>query len=67
MNKAFVRESDGDDDEDVEPSLKLPTGTKNYITPAGHARLKDELEHLVKRERPHVVEIVALCRVLHSL
>lgn len=59
MNKAFVRESDGDDDEDVEPSLKLPTGTKNYITPAGHARLKDELEHLVKRERPHVVEIVA--------
>lgn len=59
MNKAFVRESDGDDDEDVEPSLKLPTGTKNYITPAGHARLKDELEYLVKRERPHVVEIVA--------
>ena len=59
MNKAFVRESDGDDDEDVEPSLKLPAGTKNYITPAGHARLKDELEHLVKRERPHVVEIVA--------
>lgn len=59
MNKAFVRESDGDDDEDVERSLKLPAGTKNYITPAGHARLKDELEHLVKRERPHVVEIVA--------
>ncbi|MFN4326105.1 MAG: transcription elongation factor GreB [Azonexus sp.] len=59
MNKAFVRESDGDDDEDVEPSLRLPAGTKNYITPAGHARLKDELEHLVKRERPHVVEIVA--------
>lgn len=59
MNKAFVRESEGDDDEELEPSLKLPAGTKNYITPAGHARLKDELEHLVKRERPHVVEIVA--------
>lgn len=59
MNKAFVRESDGDDEEDLSPSLKLPPGSKNYITPAGHARLKDELEHLVKRERPHVVEIVA--------
>lgn len=60
MNKAFVREEDGGDDEDaVEPSLKLPAGTRNYISPLGHARLKNELEHLVKRERPHVVEIVA--------
>lgn len=59
MNKAFVRESDGDDEEELSPSLKLPPGTKNYITPAGHARLKDEMEHLVKRERPHVVEIVS--------
>ena len=59
MNKAFVRESDGDDEEELSPSLKLPPGTRNYITPAGHSRLKDELEHLVKRERPHVVEVVA--------
>jgi transcription elongation factor GreB len=59
MNKAFVRESDSDDEEELQPALKLPAGTRNYITPAGHARLKDELEHLVKRERPHVVEIVA--------
>jgi transcription elongation factor GreB len=59
MNKAFVRESDSDDEESLSPSLKLPPGTRNYITPAGHARLKDELEHLVKRERPHVVEVVA--------
>jgi transcription elongation factor GreB len=59
MNKAFVRESEGDDDEELEPSLKLPAGTRNYITPAGHQRLKDELEHLVKRERPHIVEIVS--------
>lgn len=59
MNKAFVRESDGEDEEELSSSLQLPAGTRNYITPAGHARLKDELEHLVKRERPHVVEIVA--------
>ena len=59
MNKAFVRESDGEDDEDLQPALRIPPGSRNYITPAGHARLKDELEHLVKRERPHIVEIVA--------
>jgi transcription elongation factor GreB len=59
MNKAFVRETEGDDEEELEPSLKLPAGTRNYITPAGHDRLKSELEHLVKRERPHVVEIVS--------
>ena len=59
MNKAFVRESEGDDDEELAPSLKLPHGARNYITPAGHERLKSELENLVKRERPHVVEIVA--------
>ncbi|MBS1145625.1 MAG: greB [Proteobacteria bacterium] len=59
MNKAFVRESDQDDEEETLPSLSLPAGTRNYISPAGHAKLKDELEHLVKRERPHVVEVVA--------
>jgi len=59
MNKAFVSEVDSDDDEGLEPSLKLPSGTRNYITPAGHSRLKDELEELVKRERPKVVEVVA--------
>ena len=59
MNRAFVREADSDDDESLEPSLKLPPGTRNYITPAGHSRLRDELEELVKRERPKVVEVVA--------
>ncbi len=59
MNKAFVRESDGDDDEDLSPSLKLPPGTRNYISPAGHRRLRDELEFLVKTERPRIVEVVA--------
>lgn len=59
MNKAFVRETDGDDDEKIQPSLSLPSGARNYITPAGHARLKNELEELVKRERPRIVEIVS--------
>ena len=59
MNKAFVREAGSDDEDEFEPSLALPSGTRNYITPAGHARLKAELENLVKRERPHIVEIVS--------
>lgn len=59
MNKAFVRESEGEEEEEAQAVPNLPAGTRNYITPGGHARLKSELEHLVKRERPHVVEIVA--------
>jgi transcription elongation factor GreB len=60
MSKAFTRESDHDDEEDeVQPTLQLPQGVKNYISPAGHARLKAEFEHLLRVERPHVVEIVS--------
>ena len=58
MNKAFVRESDGDDEEEQDASLKLPQGTRNYITPGGYARIKDELDHLLRTERPHIVEVV---------
>ena len=49
MNKAFVKESDGDDD-DLEFGLPpIPAGTKNYMTPAGHARMKAELLDLIDR------------------
>jgi len=57
MNKAFVKETDDDDDADgVAPAL--PVGAKNYMTPAGHQRLKDELLHLIDVDRPEVVRIV---------
>ncbi|WP_303783251.1 transcription elongation factor GreB [Azovibrio restrictus] len=60
MSKAFMREDAGDDDEDdLSPALKLPPGSKNYITPAGYARLVAEQEELIKRERPRIVEVVA--------
>lgn len=59
MNKAFVREADDEDKEEFLSVPSLPAGTRNYISPAGHARLKSELEELVKRERPHIVEIVS--------
>src|SRR5208282_1176593 len=62
MSKAFTREGDEAPDEvdaaAVEHS-ELPPGAKNYITPAGFKRLQDELKHLVKDERPKVVETVA--------
>ncbi len=59
MSKAFTRESDDDEDaEDGAQVSALPQGVRNYITPAGHARLKEELDHLLRRERPHIVEVV---------
>jgi transcription elongation factor GreB len=58
MSKAFTKESDDADEDELEPAQRLPIGTKNYMTPVGHARLKAELEHLLKVERPKVVEVV---------
>src|SRR5690606_912753 len=59
MSKAFVKESDQDDD-DLEPEASpLPAGTKNYITREGYTRLRSELEHLMNVERPDVVQIVS--------
>src|SRR3954463_16755775 len=37
----------------------LPHGAKNYITPAGHARLKRELQSLLDRERPALVKVIS--------
>jgi transcription elongation factor GreB len=60
MNKAFTREGDGGDDDGGDPALPaLPQGAKNYVTPAGYARLRDELMTLLDVERPKVVEVVS--------
>ncbi|MDO8176891.1 MAG: transcription elongation factor GreB [Undibacterium sp.] len=57
MNKAFVKETEQDDDQDaVIPDI--PAGVKNYMTPAGHLRMKTELLHLIDVDRPEVVNIV---------
>ncbi len=58
MSKAFTRESDAPDDDDEAPAA-LPAGTKNYLTPAGYARLRAELLELLDAERPKIVEIVS--------
>ena len=57
MSKAFTRESDSDEDDDAQLPA-LPAGGKNYITPAGYARLRTELMGLIDEERPKVVEVV---------
>jgi transcription elongation factor GreB len=59
MSKAFTREDDGPDDDELELASPLPAGTRNYMTPGGFARLSAELEHLVKKERPDLVAVVA--------
>src|SRR5690242_1694644 len=58
MSKAFTKETDGDDD-GQEESDALPAGAKNYMTPEGFAALQAELRHLMREERPKIVEIVS--------
>lgn len=47
----------GDDDED-EGAPPIPPGSKNYITPAGFLRLKNEALRLLDRERPDLVKVI---------
>jgi transcription elongation factor GreB len=59
MNKAFVREDATEDEDETTGLPALPAGSKNYMTPAGHARMQAELSQLVRTERPSVVSIVS--------
>jgi len=60
MSKAFVKETEHDDEADVEArDAAPPPGGKNYISRAGFVRLKAELKQLVEVERPEVVKTVS--------
>jgi transcription elongation factor GreB len=59
MSKAFTKETDDDTDDLDDVEVALPVGFKNYITPPGLQRLKDELRQLTRVERPKVVEVVS--------
>ena len=53
MSRAFVRESDVSQLPELPPlASPLPPGAKNYLTPAGALRLRDELERRLNQERP---------------
>ena len=59
MSKAFTKESDGDDEDDLPEDMGgLPVTAKNYMTPEGFARMRDELNTLMRKERPEVVKVV---------
>lgn len=59
MSKAFTKEGDGENEEDHEEIDPLPKDVKNLMTPFGHKMLSDELDNLLKNERPKIVEIVS--------
>lgn len=58
MNKAFIKETDHDDEEEF-GAPPIPKGVKNYLTPEGHQRMKDEFLKLIDIDRPEVVNIVS--------
>ncbi len=59
MSKAFVKE-DGESgiDNEVEAEASVPGG-KNYMTPAGAERMRQELRKLRYEERPEVTKVVS--------
>lgn len=57
MSKAFVREENQDDQEEI-ASPVLPGG-KNYITPAGFKKLQEELKTILEKTRPELTAVIA--------
>jgi transcription elongation factor GreB len=58
MSKPLITENNSEfEDDDSDTALRQ--GQKNYMTPQGYLRLRNELTHLVKVERPEVVSIVS--------
>lgn len=61
MSKAFTKEDD-DQDEDldtVDSELQALPQKKNYITPKGFNRMRDELQLLLNKTRPDLTQVVA--------
>ena len=57
MNKASSKKDDAVGGELIS-SDQRPVGIRNYITPSGHRKLQDELNHLWKVERPELVKTI---------
>lgn len=55
MSRAFTREDDARDALVPRPVSPLPAGARNYLTRAGAARLRDELQRLQEVERPRLI------------
>ncbi len=57
MSKPLDTKSEHDDEQDADTPV-IPSGTRNYITPGGFKRLKDEALHLLDKERPELVKVI---------
>ena len=60
MNKAFVKEDDTWEDPEIEldPEADIPAGSRNYMTPQGAERLREELNDLVREQRPQFQDTI---------
>lgn len=58
MNKAFTKETDDATAASGGNVSAAPAGLKNYITPTGFKRLKDEALQLLDKERPELVKVI---------
>lgn len=59
MSKAFTRENDSAEGDDLDEPDQLPAHAKNYVTPQGLAALKAELYKILREDRPSIVEMVS--------
>jgi transcription elongation factor GreB len=60
MSKAFTKETDSDEEDDLpDDGPVLPAGTKNYMTATGFEALRREYRDLLHIERPKIVEVVS--------
>ena len=60
MSKAFTREDDAPEDDFEDGDVDaIPAGAKNYMTPGGWRRMRDEVQWLVNTERPQVTSVVS--------
>jgi transcription elongation factor GreB len=55
MSRAFTREDDARDAVLPKPVSPLPPGARNYLTPLGAQRLREELARLTETERPRLI------------
>ena len=60
MSKAFVKDDDTREDPVIEPDplADIPVGSRNYMTPAGARRLREELDDLIHNQRPQLLETI---------
>jgi transcription elongation factor GreB len=60
MSKAFTRETDDQEEEDIPDTAAAVPGGKNYVTPNGFRMLQEELGGLCRVERPRTCEAVSV-------